>query len=62
MFDGTAPSHEPVQYVDIAEWQNEILESDDTKSGLEYWRDCNFFRARPLVNCSYHLTINSLQK
>jgi thioester reductase-like protein/non-ribosomal peptide synthase protein (TIGR01720 family) len=34
-------SDEPTQYVDIAEWQNEILESEDTKSGVEFWQRQN---------------------
>jgi non-ribosomal peptide synthetase component F/aryl carrier-like protein len=33
---------EPTQYVDIAEWQNEILESEDTKTGVELWQNQNF--------------------
>ncbi|WDD36594.1 amino acid adenylation domain-containing protein (plasmid) [Nostoc sp. UHCC 0926] len=28
---------EPVQYADIAEWQNELIEADDTKIAGEYW-------------------------
>ncbi len=34
-------SDEPLQYVDIAEWQNEILEGDDGIVGREYWRKKN---------------------
>lgn len=29
---------EVIQYADIAEWQNELIESEDTKIGREYWR------------------------
>ncbi|MFS0516460.1 amino acid adenylation domain-containing protein [Nostoc sp. UIC 10607] len=29
---------EPTQYADIAQWQNEIIEVDDTKTGVEYWQ------------------------
>jgi amino acid adenylation domain-containing protein len=29
---------EPMQYADLAEWQNELLESADTRAGREYWR------------------------
>lgn len=29
---------EPLQYADIAEWQNQLLESDDSELGKEYWR------------------------
>ncbi len=31
----------PMQYADIAEWQNELLESADTRAGREYWRKQN---------------------
>lgn len=31
-------SDEILQYADIAEWQNELLESEDTAIGREYWR------------------------
>ncbi|MEM9271690.1 MAG: amino acid adenylation domain-containing protein, partial [Cyanobacteria bacterium P01_F01_bin.143] len=29
---------EPMQYADIAEWQNEILSSEDSELGKEYWQ------------------------
>ncbi|MBD2559799.1 MULTISPECIES: non-ribosomal peptide synthetase [Nostoc] len=32
---------EPTQYADIAQWQNEIIEADDTKTGVEYWQLIN---------------------
>ena len=35
-FDETA---EVMQYADVAEWQQELLASDDTKPGRDYWRD-----------------------
>ncbi|MEP0886040.1 amino acid adenylation domain-containing protein, partial [Trichocoleus sp. ST-U3] len=35
-------SDELTQYVDIAEWQNELLESEDTKTGVEFWQRQNF--------------------
>jgi amino acid adenylation domain-containing protein len=31
-----------MQYADIAEWQRELLASDDTRAGREFWRD--YFR------------------
>ncbi|MEG3918368.1 amino acid adenylation domain-containing protein [Microcoleus sp. T3_A4] len=34
-------AYEPMQYADIAEWQNELLESEETASGKEYWRKLN---------------------
>ena len=33
----TESGEEPMQYADFAEWQNELLESTDTREGLEYW-------------------------
>jgi hypothetical protein len=32
-------SDEPLQYVDLAEWQNELFEGDDAEIGREYWID-----------------------
>ena len=32
------PSNEPPQYADLAEWQNELLESEDTKTARDHWR------------------------
>jgi amino acid adenylation domain-containing protein len=29
---------EPMQYADLAQWQNELLESEETETGREYWR------------------------
>ena len=34
-------SDESMQYADIAEWQNELLESEETAIGQEYWRKLN---------------------
>ncbi|MBD2013423.1 amino acid adenylation domain-containing protein [Microcoleus sp. FACHB-53] len=33
---------EPLQYVDIAEWQNELFEGEEAVVGREYWRKKNF--------------------
>jgi amino acid adenylation domain-containing protein/thioester reductase-like protein/non-ribosomal peptide synthase protein (TIGR01720 family) len=30
--------HEPFQYADFAAWQNELVESDATEAGREYWQ------------------------
>ena len=35
-FDETT---EVMQYADVAEWQQELLASDETKAGRDYWRD-----------------------
>jgi amino acid adenylation domain-containing protein len=29
---------EPLQYADLAEWQNELLEGPDTEAGRDFWR------------------------
>lgn len=34
-------SDEPLQYADIAEWQNELFEGEDGKIGREYWKNKN---------------------
>ena len=38
---GEDSSDESMQYADIAEWQNELLESEETAIGQEYWRKLN---------------------
>jgi amino acid adenylation domain-containing protein/non-ribosomal peptide synthase protein (TIGR01720 family)/FkbM family methyltransferase len=35
---GEALVDEPVQYCDLAEWLNQLLESAETKKGRDYWR------------------------
>ncbi|MBW4678523.1 MAG: amino acid adenylation domain-containing protein [Microcoleus vaginatus WJT46-NPBG5] len=35
---GEQAGDEPMQYADIAEWQNELLESEETQLGKEYWQ------------------------
>jgi amino acid adenylation domain-containing protein len=34
-----ADANEVMQYADLVEWQNEMLASDETKPGREFWRD-----------------------
>ncbi|MEH2065253.1 MAG: amino acid adenylation domain-containing protein [Nostoc sp.] len=36
-FEGTELDNEPLQYADLAEWQNELLEAEDTEVGRDYW-------------------------
>ncbi|MBO0798647.1 MAG: AMP-binding protein, partial [Blastocatellia bacterium] len=38
-FNGAEAPDEPPQYADLAEWQNELLESAETKAGQDYWRE-----------------------
>src|SRR5687768_2530001 len=35
---GEEPGGEPLQYADLAEWQNDLLESSETELGREHWR------------------------
>src|SRR6266567_3878700 len=35
-----ADADDAMQYADLVEWQNELLASDETKPGREFWRDC----------------------
>lgn len=34
----TALATEPMQYADLAEWQHELLESEETAAGRQYWQ------------------------
>jgi amino acid adenylation domain-containing protein len=43
-YAAVAPASEVMQYVDVVEWQNELLDADETRIAREYWRD----RARKL--------------
>jgi len=36
---GTSQAIEVMQYADLVEWQNELLSSDETKPGRDYWRE-----------------------
>ncbi|HVR99523.1 MAG TPA: condensation domain-containing protein, partial [Thermoanaerobaculia bacterium] len=36
-YDGSLPAEEPVQYAQFSEWQNELLSSDESLSGREFW-------------------------
>ena len=40
--DGSALGDQPVQYADLAQWQNELLESEETSAGRNYWRKQDF--------------------
>ncbi len=36
--EGRRVTDEAIQYADLSEWQNELLESAETESGRQYWR------------------------
>jgi len=40
--DAGAPSDEPVQYADVCEVLNDLLESEETETGRDYWRKQDF--------------------
>src|SRR5262249_40429563 len=35
---------DPPQYADLAEWQNELIEAEETRAGREYWSSRNLLR------------------
>ncbi|MBD2468777.1 non-ribosomal peptide synthetase [Nostoc sp. FACHB-145] len=39
--EGKEIENEPLQYADLAEWQNELLEGEDTAAGRDYWQKKN---------------------
>jgi amino acid adenylation domain-containing protein len=39
---GESVEGEPMQYADLSEWQNEILESPDAEIGIRYWRNKDY--------------------
>lgn len=40
--NGKELSDEPMQYINVSEWLNELLEGQDTEAGREYWHQQNF--------------------
>ena len=36
------PEEQPVQYVELSEWQNELLEQEETEGGRAYWQQKNY--------------------
>jgi amino acid adenylation domain-containing protein len=49
---GDAPEgivDEPVQYVQISEWQNELLEGEESERGAEYWKSQDFSASKALM-------------
>ena len=55
--EGKEVSEEPIQYVQFSEWQNELLEGEDTEDGKAYWSQqgiCNF----PLPTLPFETKLN----
>jgi NRPS condensation-like uncharacterized protein len=48
---GESVDGEVAQYADLAEWQNELIEAEETRAGREYWRKQHLLRppTRPLA-------------
>ena len=42
---GGGGGEEPLQYADVAEWQNELFESEESAAGREFWAGQDFSRA-----------------
>ena len=38
-YASVSAGEDPMQYADVVEWQNELLESEDTRAGRDFWRD-----------------------
>jgi amino acid adenylation domain-containing protein len=45
---GAQSAEQPVQYADISEYLNELLESEETRKGREHWRERKAFPAAAL--------------
>jgi len=46
--EGETLDDEPLQYADIAQWQNKLLEIEQAEAGEEYWQQQNFSRGKTL--------------
>ncbi len=60
--DKEASGDEPIQYADLAEWQHELLESEETAGGRNYWHQATLGDAlsvRLPWNLRSHLTTSS---
>jgi|GEM_PF-508008 len=55
---GEELSDEPMQYADFAEWQNEMLEGNDTEIGRQYWQKKSISAA---VNYKLHFECTTSQ-
>jgi amino acid adenylation domain-containing protein len=45
-YAGRPSSEDAMQYADVVEWQNELLDGEDTRAGRDFWRD--YFRSLDL--------------
>ena len=59
---GQAPLGAPSQYADLAEWENNLLESEDTREGQKHWRETEApasrapklpFEKRPVIGAAF---------
>ena len=46
--EGETLDDEPLQYADIAQWQNKLLEIEQAEAGEEYWQQQDFSRCKTL--------------
>jgi amino acid adenylation domain-containing protein len=46
--DGKGEAEEVMQYADVSEWQNELLETEEGEPGVEHWRARNWAAAAAL--------------
>jgi amino acid adenylation domain-containing protein/FkbM family methyltransferase len=56
---GEETKQEVIQYIDLSEWLNDLLESEDTAIGIEYWLEKDFVSA---LNQKLPYEIGSTQK
>jgi amino acid adenylation domain-containing protein len=47
--DGKGEAEETMQYADVSEWQNELLETEEGELGVEHWRARNWAAATALT-------------
>ncbi|MDF5719751.1 MAG: amino acid adenylation domain-containing protein [Rhizonema sp. PD37] len=54
-------SDEPAQYIQFSEWQNELLEEEDAKTGIAYWHKQDFW-SRSALNLPFENKFNEQTK
>ena len=63
-YSGTEVDHKPLQYPDLSEWQNELLDSADGERGKNYWRDAysaNWFAGANTGSASFEPRVLSVE-